>query len=96
MSDAKRVSQLISMSLRYRLSEAEAAEVDQPLSSDEQSRRFAELSKLIQSSVTHGANLVETDTTAGSGLSTEAFTVNVPMSAMAGVVSTEATPLVSV
>ncbi|MEM8680702.1 MAG: serine/threonine-protein kinase, partial [Planctomycetota bacterium] len=72
MSDAKRVSQLISMSLRYRLSEAEAAEVDQHLSSDEQSRRFAELSKLIQSSVTHGANLVETDTTAGSGLSTEA------------------------
>ena len=51
MSDDKKISQLISLSLRHELSQQESAEVEKHLSENDDSRKFAELSSLIQKSV---------------------------------------------
>ena len=51
MSDDKKISQLISLSVRHELSQQESAEVEKHLSENDDSRKFAELSSLIQKSV---------------------------------------------
>ena len=55
MSDDQKISKLISKSLRSRLSEKEDAEVKKHLEQSETARDFAELSKMIQGSITLGA-----------------------------------------
>ena len=51
MDDDKVISQLISKSLRRKLSDEEQNSVEQHLSNNEESRKFAEISKVIQDSI---------------------------------------------
>ena len=55
MADDKQLSQLISQSLRHRLSREQDQEMQEHLAKNEESRKFAELSKVIQDSLVLGA-----------------------------------------
>lgn len=73
MTDDKKVSELISKSLRYRLSEEEKSQVQKSLEQNEEARKFAKLSQVIQESVCEAAELAEGgDTSVGPGLSDDA------------------------
>lgn len=53
MPDDKKISQLISKSLRHELNTEESAQVDAHLNANEETRQFARISRLIQDSVTN-------------------------------------------
>ena len=65
VTDAKKISQLISQSLRQQLTDTDSEMMDEHLKEDSQTRNFKELSKLIQDSVSHGATEVNDSTVAG-------------------------------
>ena len=56
MSDDKKISELISKSLRYRISQEESEQVEKHLAENKVSASFAELSTVIQNSVAFGAS----------------------------------------
>ncbi len=73
MSDDKKISELISKSLRLRLKKEEAAEVEKHLRDNQETRQFAEVSQMIQDSVSHAARLsIAGDPTIAPKLSDEA------------------------
>lgn len=73
MGDDKQISQLISRSLRYELSSDEKKQVEEHLNENEESRKFAELSQVIQNSVMVGAErLIAGESADTRGLSDEA------------------------
>ncbi len=73
MSDDKKISELISKSLRLRLKKEEAAEVEKHLRDNQDTRQFAEVSQMIQDSVSHVARLsIAGDPTIAPKLSDEA------------------------
>lgn len=59
MLNDKEATELISKSLRYRLTEEEASEVEEHLEQNMESRRFERMSRLIQDSVSDVARLAE-------------------------------------
>ena len=61
MSDAKKVSGLISKSLRHELGKDEADQLVDHLNENSESRKYSELSRAIQTSVVHGADSVLDD-----------------------------------
>lgn len=73
MSNDKDISELISKSLRYKLSSAEETEVSQSLEQSEEARRFARISHLIQESVSDAADrAIHGDESVAPGLSQDA------------------------
>lgn len=73
MLDDKKASELVSKSLRYKLSDKEQAAVQEHLEQNDDTRRFAEVSNLIQTSVSEIAQRAELgDDTIAPGLSTDA------------------------
>jgi serine/threonine protein kinase len=73
MLNDKKAIELLSKSLQGRLSTDEAAAVDEHLKNNEESRAYAKLSEVIQSSVAELGSLAERgDASAGPGLSNEA------------------------
>lgn len=73
MLDDKKASELVSKSLRYQLTQDEQTEVEQHLAQNGETRKFAEVSRLIQKSISDVARHAEGgDESVAPGLSTDA------------------------